>query len=331
MYDVVTIGDVVFDIFIKPEELGLFCPRGMRHNLTCFEPVLCLPYGAKIPISEVHYDIGGSAANVAVGLKRLGLQTALISAIGIDERGEEVLGKLKKQEVDLIYVQRLKGIKTNFSIIINYKGERTILVYRGLPDYAKLKIPKTIKTRWIYLAPLGHGFEKIYKDVVNLVSTKGIFLGVNPGGIQIEEKNSAFWGLLKVTKILFLNKEEAEKICEVKRPVPISTLLCEIKEMGPEIVVITDGSNGAYCFDGNDYLKISAYGAGKKERTGAGDAFATGFLAAISLEKEIKEAMQWGVINAAYCIKEIGAQKGLLTRRQLEVNLRKAPWPKNFE
>lgn len=326
MYDIVTIGDVVSDLFIKPKELAVMCPAGRLKEKTCFEPVLCLRYGDKIPIEDIHYDIGGSAANVAVGLARQGFKVGLMTRVGKDTEGEEIFSKLQKSGVSTRFVIKMKEIKTNFSVIFSYKGERTILVYRGLSDYSLLKPPPNLKTKWFFVGPLGKGYEKLYNQIASLVATKNIKLALNPGTIQITE--GRLKEILRVTEILFVNKEEAEKILKIRLPAQAKELLSGLFKMGPEIVFITDGSEGAYSFDGKEYLKIGAFKAKREEVTGAGDAFSSGVLGALILGKDIRQALSWGIVNSAKVIEKIGAQKGLLSIPQIEKNLKKAPYPK---
>jgi ribokinase len=326
MYDIVTIGDVVSDLFIKPKELKIMCPAGRLKERTCFEPVICLRFGDKIPIEDIHYDIGGSAANVAMGLRKQGFRVGLIASIGKDPEGEKIFSKLQNSGLSTDLVMRMKDIKTNFSVIFSYKGERTILVYRGLSDYSLLKLPLNLKTKWVFVGPLGDGYEKLYNQIASLVAIKNIKLALNPGTIQLSK--GGLKEILRVTEILFVNKEEAEKILNVRSPAQAKELLIGLFKMGPKIVFITDGSEGAYSFDGKQYLKISAYQAEREEVTGAGDAFASGVLGALILNKDIKEALSWGIVNSASVIEKIGAQKGLLSIRQIENNLKKAPHPR---
>jgi len=328
MFDIITLGDAVSDLFIKPEELSIMCPASKIKERTCFEPVLCLGYGEKISIEDIHYDIGGSAANVAVGLARQGFKVGFIGAVGRDSKGAEILARLKEEGVSPRFLKKIKEIKTNFSLIFSYKGERTILVYRGLVDYSQISIPKNLSTKWLFIGPLGEGFEKLYSQIISLVCQKNIKLALNPGRIQIKKGGSALKEILPVSKVLFLNKEEAEEICLTKRPALLKDLLASLKAMGPEIIFITDGSEGAYSFDGEEYLKISAYRADRKEVTGAGDAFSAGALGALVLGKDTKEALQWGVINSASVIEKIGAQNGLLSLPQIQRRLKGAPYPR---
>ncbi|MCX6807069.1 MAG: carbohydrate kinase family protein, partial [Candidatus Berkelbacteria bacterium] len=317
-------GDAVSDIFIEPEDISIACPVGKIKQRTCFERVICLPFGDKIPISQVHYDMGGSAANVAVGLARQGFKAELISEVGCDQKAPEILERLREKGVHVNLVKKDKEINTNTSVIISYKGERTILVYRGLKDYSKIKIPKKLRTKWLFVGPLGEGFEKLYSQIIPLISQSKIKLAINPGSIQIDE-GKKLKEILRITEIVFLNREEAEELCRARRLTPIKELLTEIKKMGSLVVVITDGAEGAYAFDGANYLKIGAYSARRREATGAGDSFSSGVLAAKILDKTIEEALQWGVVNSASVVEKVGAQNGLLTQNQIQSRLNKAP------
>jgi len=111
-------------------------------------------------------------------------------------------------------------------------------------------------------------------------------------------------------------------------PARMIAKLSEIKKMGPKTIIITDGPQGAYVFDGKIFYEMGASKAERKEATGAGDSFTSGFLGAYLLAKDLKEALQWGVINASGVIENIGAQKGLSSRKQIKKNLKEAPIPR---
>jgi sugar/nucleoside kinase (ribokinase family) len=97
--------------------------------------------------------------------------------------------------------------------------------------------------------------------------------------------------------------------------------------IGPKTVVITDGPAGAYASDGQNRLKMPPYPdpAPPFERTGAGDAFASTFVAAIMKGANIEGALQWAPINSMNVVQNVGAQKGLLTEKEIGELLQKAP------
>lgn len=95
-----------------------------------------------------------------------------------------------------------------------------------------------------------------------------------------------------------------------------------LQSMGPKIVSITDGKEGSYAIDhtGKMYC-IGMFPSTVVERTGAGDAYASGFLSAIISDHVIPDAMRWGAVNASSVVAQIGAQAGLLKRESLEKKL----------
>ena len=94
-------------------------------------------------------------------------------------------------------------------------------------------------------------------------------------------------------------------------------MLVRLHSLGPDIVVITNGPQGAYAFQGNKSYFLRSFPHKKIEPTGAGDSFASAFLSAIIYKLPVKEAIGWGNINAAHVINKIGSQVGLLTKPQI--------------
>ena len=304
MYDIVTIGDALKDTFIKPHNVDTF--KNVRNGTE-----ICFSHGAKISVDEAHYDIGGSACNVAVGMSRLGFKSAIIGAIGGDQTGQEIIDRLNQENVDVKYLKRIQKNQSNFSIIIVHGGQRTVLVYRALKDYSEIKIPKTISTKWLYLGPVATSFSPNYKDIIRLASEKNINIAVNPGSRQIEEGRRELVKLLYVTKILFLNKEEAEELTKLGGFPSIKELLKRLKSIGPEIVIITDGPKGACLYNGENYYKISAYKTESIDPTGAGDAFSSGFLTSYINSGDIEMSLKYGIMNSSEVITSYGAQNKL--------------------
>ena len=126
--------------------------------------------------------------------------------------------------------------------------------------------------------------------------------------------------------MFFCNKEEAQRILETNEN-DILKLLKMISALGPKISVITEGINGAYSYDGTEMLFMRPYPDPKPplERTGAGDSFSATFTAALVLGMSIKDALKWAPINPMSVVQQVGAQAGLLTRKELEEYLAKAP------
>ncbi|EKD33059.1 MAG: hypothetical protein ACD_76C00096G0001 [uncultured bacterium] len=316
-FDIVTIGDVKRDDFVVLPESPLLCSIKEKGTKNC---KICLTLGEKIPVKSLASQIAGTAANVAVGMSRLGLNTAIVSIMGQDEVAELTYKQLGQEGVDTRYISTTAKLSSSFSVVLTYKGDRTILASHSP---FRIRLPR-LSTKWFYAGEQGNAYETLYKELITsarkINNTK---LALNPGAVQIRERKKILFDLLKETDVLFVNKEEAEEITKQKNN-NMEKLIHILWKLGPEIVAITDGKNGSYAFAGTDIFHCKIFPANRVEATGAGDSFSTGFLAALMHKKSVSEALRWGNANAASVVSEIGPQKGLLTKNKLATALQKS-------
>lgn len=324
MLDVLCVGDSIYDMFIRPSEAQILASHKRARSNIVDEPLLCFGYGSKINIEELNYSCGGSSANVAVGLKKLGMKTGVVSFVGDDYAGTKIKEQFDANDIDQQYLVCDQKINTSLSFIMRYRKERTILIYRDKFDYATLKLPKTRKSKWLYISHLGKGYEEVYKKAVALASEKNVRIALNPGKTQLRENKRAFLSILKLTEILFLNKEEAEMLVGSRFPLEIKELYYKLANFGAANIVITNGKRGAYV-RGEDKKIIyeKSISVESVEKTGAGDAFSAAFLASYAKDKNLSMAIRWGVINGAKVTEEIGAQYGILTHTQIREEYKK--------
>ncbi len=317
--DFLAVGDIVIDAFIRLKDAHVHC----KIDTDACE--LCVRFGDKIPYESVTVvPAVGNGPNAAVSAARLGLNSALVTHIGDDKNGEDCLASLERDKVITKYVEKEKGKPTNYHYVLWYDADRTILVKHTEFDY---KFPNIPSASWIYLTSLAANTlpyeEEIAEYLKNNPETK---LAFQPGTFQIKFGTEKLKHIYARTEIFFCNVEEAETILNIKTK-DIKTLVKGLHALGPKIVCISDGPNGAYASDGKDIWSISMYPdiAPPLDRTGAGDAFSSTFTIAISLGKTIPEALAWGPINSMSVVQEIGAQRGLLSREKLEEYLKNAP------
>ncbi len=316
MFEFISIGDATQDTFIEIDEATLQC------SLKKDDCQLCFHYADKIPIKSLAQKVAGNAANVAVGASRLGIKTALYSIVGADNTGKDILFAMHQEGVSKKYIEIEKGGKSNYSLVLNYKGERTILVYHHPRKYHLPELDKSAK--WIYLTSMSKDSKKICLDVASFVRSNNTKLAFNPGTHQIRFELSFLKKIFSVTDILFLNKEEAQTILQIKEQ-DIKKLLFALFQFGVKEVVITDGKNGSYAFDGKDAYYREIFSTPVVERTGAGDSFAIGFLAARFYGKNIFESLAWGTFNSASVVGKIGPQDGLLSFEEMQKRIKKNP------
>lgn len=310
-FDVVCVGSAKIDIFLSLQEANKHLRLIPETN------ELCLRYGEKITVDKADILLGGNAANVAVGLSRLELKTSMLAEIGDDEFSEKIIKTLTNENVDISYVKQTQGQPSSFSTIINFKGERTIF-----SEHVRRKHDfdfNNISAKWVYLTSLGEEWKNAYRKTLEFVKHSKARLAFNPGTIQLNEGYESLSDILALTDILFLNKEEAEKVLSIKYQISsIEETLKALRKLGPKTIVITDGKNGSFTIDEKgEILKEGIIEAKVVEKTGAGDAYSSAFLGAILSGKPIKEAMSWGTRNSASVIGQIGAQLGLLKKEEM--------------
>ncbi|MEK7081135.1 MAG: carbohydrate kinase family protein [Patescibacteria group bacterium] len=317
--DFLAIGDVVIDAFIKLKDAHVHC----KIDTDACE--LCLRFGDKIPYESVTViPAVGNAANAAVSASRLGLRSALLTNLGDDKEGEDCLSALKKDNVNTDLVKVNTGIKTNYHYVLWYGPERTILIKHEKYNY---ELGNIGEPKWLYFSSVSDSAFPFHNTVADyLDSHKDIKLAFQPGKNEIKLGKEKLAKLYKRAEIFFCNLEEAEKILG-KETKDILELSKGIAALGPKMVSISDGPNGAYLYLNNELWHIPIYPdiAPPLERTGAGDALSSTFTAALALGKNPLEAFAWGPINSMSVVQEIGAQKGLLSREKLEEYLKNAP------
>ena len=317
-FDFVGIGDIVTDAFIRLKNAELHCDIDHEH---C---EICMDFGAKIPYESVMVvPAVGNSPNAAVAAARLGLKTALITDLGDDHHGDEALATLTNEKVTTDFVRRHEGQITNYHYVLWYQDDRTILIKHEEYPYA---LPEMVAPKWIYLSSLGeHSLPYHFMVREYLKDHTEVKLAFQPGTFQISLGANKLRGLYDRTEVFFCNREEAQKILNTEMS-EIKKLLDNLRQLGPKIVVITNGKNGAYAFDGKKTWFMPPYPDPQVplERTGAGDAFSATVTAALALGKSLPEALTWGPINSMSVVQKVGAQAGLLTRQALEQYLAQA-------
>lgn len=307
MFDIITIGDSTIDTYLIIDNAKVECDLNKKKCQLCFN------YADKIPIKTTSQSVGGNAANVAVGIRKLGLKTAIVTELGDDINGHVIKHELEEAGVVTSLVKLLPNRETRYSVVLNYQSERTILSYYAERHYS---LPTLPKTQWIYYTSLGKSFEKLQIKLENYLkrnpSTK---LALSPGSYQIKHGLVAIQTIIPRAELIIVNKEEAARLCGKRSSE--KALAGALHKQGVRLVVITDGEHGSFASDGSLGYYMPVYPIIPVAKTGAGDAYASGFLSAIIYGKTVFEAMEWGTANASGVIQEWGAEHGLLTKSQI--------------
>jgi ribokinase len=320
--DVISIGDIVTDAFIKMFD-------DYEHTYTNEHGKwLAVPFGTKIPFDHAEIiEAVGNAANSAVAFARLGFNSSFVTNVGSDAHGRDMIKALDKRGVDSRFVRINPGKKSNYHYVLWYKEERTILIKHEEYDYHWPHLRPAETPEWVYFSSISEHAIEYHDQVADwLDDNPGVKLAFQPGTFQMAAGVDRLKRIYKRSEVLILNREEATLVGGGNHD-DVHDQFNKLHELGPKIVVITDGPNGAYASDGNERWSMPLYPdpAPPVDRTGAGDSFATTFVAALMKGNNIEGALQWAPINSMSVVQKVGAQAGLLKESELEEYLKNSP------
>jgi sugar/nucleoside kinase (ribokinase family) len=322
-FDILSVGDIVTDAFIK-----LFDDQAQVVKDQQGGQWLAMPFGTKLPFHHVEVAHAvGNASNAAVAFARLGLKSGFVTNVGGDAEGREMLATLHKNKVDTRLVRINPGKISNYHYVLWYKEERTILIKHEEYDYDWPHLKRKEVPRWMYFSSISENALDYHDELAEwLEDHVEVQLAFQPGTFQMKAGAKRLRKLYERTAVLILNREEAALVGGGKHD-DVNDLFDKLHELGPRVVIITDGPKGAFASDGQQRLKMPPYPdpAPPVERTGAGDAFSSTLVAALAKGLSLEEALRWAPINSMNVVQNVGAQAGLLNERKLLELLHKAP------
>jgi sugar/nucleoside kinase (ribokinase family) len=318
---IVCIGDMVTDAFIKLDEkyAEVTVDRHGRRRLS-------MDFGSKPPYDEVEIiNAVGNSANAAVAFAKFGIKSSLMAFCGDDQAGKDAVNYLRSVGVDTDLLSVQKNKKTNYHYALRYGSDRTILI--KYEDYKYDFIKPNHEPDWIYLSMLSKSSWGLHKDLIGyLKKHPKVKLAFQPGTFHFEWGPKRLQEVYRRSYIVMMNKEESQDVTGEKTS-SIQKLAKALHKLGPKIVIITDGPNGAFASDGSKIYAMPNFPDPKPpyDRTGAGDAFASTIVASLALGNSLETSMLWAPINSMSVVQKLGAQAGLLTEAQIKKYLKDAP------
>ena len=310
MYDIISIGSATQDVFLSAD--GFQVVDGKEFSVG---KGICLPFGSKVQVRKIVFTSGGGGTNAAVTFARQGMKTACVGIIGQDANGSSILDELRREGVDAKYFQIHHDDITAYSVIlVSQGGERTILSYKGEGVHWNADvIPwSRLEAKWMYVNSLG-GHAEMLERIVAEAERTNRHLATNPGVKELE------LGLPKLAKlwsrfdIVGMNQEEAATLTGLpfeKR----DDIFRAMDEAIGGIFIMTLGSEGVVVSDGRMLYSAGIPNRDVIERTGAGDAFHSAFLAEFVRSGSIEKAVQLGTANASSVVMHYGAKEGILRK-----------------
>jgi len=328
LFDIVSIGSATRDVFFSASELKKFKMPEFSTG-----EAICLGSGSKIEMKKIVLTSGGGGTNAAVTFVRQGLKTANIGVVGRDFNGEDILKELAGEGIDVQYFQKHDDDYTAYSVILVHPdGERTIMSYKGEGQHFDAKrIPfDKLQAKWFFLDSLGGNFE-VLEGLVNHAVKHNIKLATNPGGKELAHGLEKLRPLLKNFSIVIMNQEEAAGLSSIDYK-DEEAIFKFMDEVIGGIFVMTKGPDGVVVSDGKNVYSAGVPDSPVVERTGAGDAFSSGFVVEYiretrdtkqetSQETAIVKAIQFATANASSVVTQYGAKAGILKKGDW------GPWP----
>lgn len=300
---VICIGAAVQDVFL----LGKIFKS---HRDEDGDRVQEFELGSKNDVEKVVFSTGGGATNAAVTFARQGIHALYMGKVGKDVAGTAILDALHDDEVDTSLVRISRDIGTGYSVLLLApNGERTILTYRGASTHYDLRIHDFHDTRadWIYLSSFEGNFEAL-ETIFEYAAKHGIKVAMNPGKKELEH-TARLRKLLPRLAVLSANKEEMMMLF----PGDTTTELAKNASETVPVVIVTDGPKGAAACDRQKIVRAGMYeNVSVVDRTGAGDAFSSGFVAMIAKGETLEQAVRFASANSTSVVSQIGAKAGIL-------------------
>jgi len=309
-FDIIAIGSSTRDVLLKS---GDFEIRKHQDSPTGIEQ--CFPLGSKLEIKEIYFTTGGGGHNSAVTFARQGFNTACIGVVGDDITGQEIIWELKKEGVNADMYQKHNENHSAYSIImVHPNGERTILSYKGEGQHFDVKkVPvEKINSEWLYMDSMG-GHYNLMWSLVNHATKNDIKIAMNPGGKELEHGLEKLKPILKHVDIFLTNKEEGADLLKVKSQ-NWNIVLEKLSKIIKGVTIVSDGHNGVKVSDKKHIYTAGVPDSPVIERTGAGDAFGSGFVSEYMREGDIAKAIQFATANASSVVTKFGGKEGILKK-----------------
>ena len=322
MSKVICFGSVCKDIFF-PTDSGeiIQTPEDLLS-----QKKISFELGAKYKIEKIYESLGGCAANVSVGLVKLGVEAFCSATVGGDMEGIWIREEMARNKIKFDFLNIESDKKSGLSAIIvdANSGERTIFSTKISEEKFNLKADKFKEIEWFFIGDIHGKWEEQLEGIIQLAKDEKKKIAFNPRESNIHENPNEIIQAISLAEIVFLNKDEAiEIVSHLEKEISADKLndekflLEKISSLKPNIVVITAGEKGAWISATQGIFYVPSLSVKAIDTTGAGDSFSSGFLSAYIKGKKIEECIGWGIANSASVVEHFGAIEGLLDEEKI--------------
>lgn len=317
MNQIVTVlGSSVVDLIFEIPKHYLIS-HGADHSIK-------LPFGSKLVAKQYAVTPGGSGANIATGLSRFGYEVVLRTDLSKDVFSQFLRESIERSGVSL--VDSIDDDLTPISVVLSLREERTIITRSS--NKVSMSAVSLPEEGWIHLGPLPEKNDELLQQIITHRLKTGQLMSMNPSMSQIEERSRLFVSILRTLDLLFVNMQEGSRLSRLPTHSRIEDVVRSLHSLGAKIVCVTDGERGAYVSNGIRIWHAPATldKARRVDATGAGDAFTSGFISSYLEKQESEEdtlirSLKSAMLNSGSVVGSVGAQEGLLTRKEIERDL----------
>ena len=292
---VLCVGLTVCDILIKPVDMNTLTKDTTKADI-------------------IDICLGGDACNVAINLASLGIESILLSAVGTDYFGDFIINNLKNLNISTEYIIKKTEATSKSAVLITANGDRTFVSEKGACHNLNINdISDKILEKFdiLYFGSMGDLSNFDNGQLVNLLKKAKAFgmktvLDVTGSDISnlIDTANKSF----KYLDYFIPSLQEAKQLSKKEN---IAEYIKHFKNLGVKNTIIKLGKEGCALEKDDTYITLAPFDADRIDTTGAGDAFVSGFIAALCNNLDIEECCQIGNYAGSIAIQNVGANANL--------------------
>ncbi|NIV37134.1 MAG: carbohydrate kinase family protein [Anaerolineae bacterium] len=259
--------------------------------------------------TEIH--CGGSAANTAMALSRMGLGVVLISRVGPDSLALKALNSLREAGVIASGLQRDPAAMTGLMyVVVTPDGERTILGHRGanvLTDPEQMREEDIRDAKVLHLsgyALLADPQRSAAFLALEMACRHGLTVTLDPGMSVPQAALDEMRALLPVIDLFLPNLREAQALTGADSP---QACFRALLAAGARVVALKLGEHGCLIGGEEGPVYVPGFAVEARDTTGAGDFYAAGMIAGWLGGLDRRSAAVLGNAMGAMAVARVGA------------------------
>lgn len=282
-------------------------------------------------VSNLKLMSGGAAANTAYACAKLGLNTAFIGKLGIDDEfGRIIIKDFEDVALDMSLIKYSAEYGTGSAyIVLSKDGDRRIYAHSGAANYLTKEdiiSDEILRSKVVFLSSLKNLDSFI--EAADIARNNDVSVILNPGMLIIEQGLEKIKHLLEKIDVFILSQREIKTLLSLEdvnfEDINGNVKISELFNLGIKAVIITMGKKGATLINQRKSEKISPVKVKEiVDTTGAGDAFSAGFIYGfvnnLSFKFDaLKKDVMLGNFVAGKCIQKLGARNGIPSYDELK-------------